>query len=305
MQSAFVDIGLDSDAFLYVSDFLENLEDYDHIVTTVEGKVEKMEQQGGQVFAPPGGRQPSALEPPEVTSASAETPGESAAGKIPPTAAASAAPPPPAAHPYEHRDRGAGGYGRDRGGRGRWGRHRRHGRDLPSSKYASRGPHEPRPYAPREYPAPPLDQEPEILPGESLAKYRNRIPATPRADAQAPVESTPPERELTAPPAESRREQFGAPLPESLYVAGASEHPPAGDSFAAASGPETPAPELIDKSDTSEAPELTPTAPEEHIPTAHHEVNLTEEEVTTLAEQLAEAKHEEAQAEEEETEPGD
>src|SRR6476646_6287896 len=53
MQSAFVDIGLDSDAFLYVGDFLENLEDYDHVVAPVEGKVEKMEQQGGEVFASP------------------------------------------------------------------------------------------------------------------------------------------------------------------------------------------------------------------------------------------------------------
>src|ERR1700739_1356211 len=53
MQSAFVDIGLDSDAFLYVGDFLENLEDYDHVVAPVEGKVEKMEQQGGEVFVPP------------------------------------------------------------------------------------------------------------------------------------------------------------------------------------------------------------------------------------------------------------
>jgi len=30
MQSAFVEIGLDGDAFLYVSDVFENLEDYDH-----------------------------------------------------------------------------------------------------------------------------------------------------------------------------------------------------------------------------------------------------------------------------------
>src|SRR6202171_3827804 len=30
MQSAFVDIGLDGAAFLYVSDVFENLEDYDH-----------------------------------------------------------------------------------------------------------------------------------------------------------------------------------------------------------------------------------------------------------------------------------
>ena len=64
MQSAFVEIGLDSDAFLYVGDFLENLEDYDHVVTPVEEKVQKMEQQGGSVFARP---------------ASAETPAQDSA----------------------------------------------------------------------------------------------------------------------------------------------------------------------------------------------------------------------------------
>src|SRR6201984_3352275 len=48
MQSAFVDIGLDGDAFLYVSDFLENLEEYDHVVSTVEGKVHRMEEEGGR-----------------------------------------------------------------------------------------------------------------------------------------------------------------------------------------------------------------------------------------------------------------
>src|ERR1700752_234102 len=55
MQSAFVDIGLNSDAFLYVSDFLEHLEDYDH-VAPVEPKVHRppqpVPQQGGEVFAP-------------------------------------------------------------------------------------------------------------------------------------------------------------------------------------------------------------------------------------------------------------
>src|SRR6202521_3166620 len=55
MQSAFVDIGLDSDAFLYVSDFLENLEEYDHVVQTVEDKVQKVEQQGGEVFTTSAG----------------------------------------------------------------------------------------------------------------------------------------------------------------------------------------------------------------------------------------------------------
>src|ERR1700755_2801713 len=55
MQSAFVDIGLDSDAFLYVSDFLEHLEDYDH-VAPVKPKPQRPPQQpashSGEVFAP-------------------------------------------------------------------------------------------------------------------------------------------------------------------------------------------------------------------------------------------------------------
>ena len=44
MQSAFVDIGLDRDAFLYVSDFFEDNDEYDKIVTSVEEKVLKMEK---------------------------------------------------------------------------------------------------------------------------------------------------------------------------------------------------------------------------------------------------------------------
>src|SRR5258708_33521417 len=52
MQSAFVDIGLDSDAFLYVSDFLEHLEDYDHVAAPVESKFQKMPRPATEVFAP-------------------------------------------------------------------------------------------------------------------------------------------------------------------------------------------------------------------------------------------------------------
>ena len=43
MQSAFVDIGLDRDAFLYVSDFFEDNDEYDKIVTSVEDKVFKQQ----------------------------------------------------------------------------------------------------------------------------------------------------------------------------------------------------------------------------------------------------------------------
>src|ERR1700704_2637640 len=39
MQSAFVDIGLERDAFLYVSDFFEDGEEYDAVVSTAEDKV--------------------------------------------------------------------------------------------------------------------------------------------------------------------------------------------------------------------------------------------------------------------------
>ena len=51
MQSAFVDIGLDSDAFLYVSDFLEHLEEYDH-VAPVEPKIHRPEPRHAEVYRP-------------------------------------------------------------------------------------------------------------------------------------------------------------------------------------------------------------------------------------------------------------
>src|ERR1700758_1659087 len=44
MQSAFVDIGLERDAFLYVSDFFEDNEEYDAVVSSVEEKVLKLDK---------------------------------------------------------------------------------------------------------------------------------------------------------------------------------------------------------------------------------------------------------------------
>src|ERR1700687_2480264 len=46
MQSAFVDIGLERDAFLYVSDFFEDHDEYDRVVSTVEEKVLRLEKEG-------------------------------------------------------------------------------------------------------------------------------------------------------------------------------------------------------------------------------------------------------------------
>src|SRR5690242_15678766 len=48
MQSAFVNIGLERDAFLYVSDFFEDVEEYDQIVATAEEKAEKFEREQRQ-----------------------------------------------------------------------------------------------------------------------------------------------------------------------------------------------------------------------------------------------------------------
>src|SRR5215510_4179203 len=48
MQSAFVDIGLERDAFLYVSDFFEDTEEYEKIVSTVEDEVAEL-QEGGRI----------------------------------------------------------------------------------------------------------------------------------------------------------------------------------------------------------------------------------------------------------------
>ena len=210
MQSAFVEIGLDSDAFLYVSDFLEDIEEFDHIVTTVDEKAQKMEAQGGQVFAAPGATVP-ALEPTDVEAlpfiSGDASPSEFASAQPVPLAPAAiqhepSRAPAPSRPRYENRSPGGHGGGGDRGGRnfrGRGGRgggrnfrrdsgsrggERRPGRDLPSSKYAS-----PRPF--EENSSEPASAEGHvsiILPGESLAKYREK-PAAPPPSFVEPVEN--------------------------------------------------------------------------------------------------------------------
>jgi ribonuclease G len=222
MQSAFVDIGLDTDAFLYVSDVLEEIEEYDQIVSTVEDKVAKMEEQGGQVFSAEAGA--PVEEPPEVTGT--DQPLE-AQGNVAAPAAQQAAPQSGGYRQEGFRggyrgqgpregglrrgdqgnryggrgsEQGAGGYGRGprhaRGGRR--GRHQGRGHDdrrsLPNSKYVSPGGGYPpsggpggaqrgfggsqRYEPPRDLSTPTEEYEPIILPGESLAKYKNRAPAS-------------------------------------------------------------------------------------------------------------------------------
>ena len=198
MQSAFVEIGLDSDAFLYVSDFLEEIEELDHVVTAVEDKTQKMEAEGGRVFPANPGAAPI-IEPLDVESSSpapALEPlaGESISGGHAPAPFTTAAQRPSGSSSggdrgrFENRSRGprpggdrGGRFGR-RGGRGRsggghGGEHRRFGRELPSSKYASSRPSEDHPGEP----GAPEGHISTLLPGESLAKFKEKSPSDPIA----------------------------------------------------------------------------------------------------------------------------
>ena len=347
MQSAFVDIGLDSDAFLYVGDFLENLEDYDHVVAPVEGKIEKMEQQGGAVFAP----QAAAAAPAEEPAVSEPSPGNEA---LPPGAPASeggvSQQPPrqftPPPRPFQRQDRGpggpggpgGGGYGHDRGGRrrgggGGGGRFRRGGgsggggdrrppgRDLPPSKYASPRPFTPRPFQPAEEPPPPpSDYTPVILPGESLAKYKDRVPGGPASPANPRTESSSaaPSQTSSAPGLPSSlyaTKQQASPfevsdLPETHAESVEAEvpvEPLAELSAEAAAEPQMPLAhqhEAPEEQNDEHNEEHNNEHAEEHRGHEHAEVlgahgmaDMSEDEATAITEQLAEARHEEAAAE--------
>src|SRR5437016_2230068 len=91
MQSAFVDIGLERDAFLYVSDFFEDTEEYDKIVSTVEDEVAQLQE---------GGRKPAAATPPPIpaplpVAAPPSTPSTPPPIPVTPVVAAEATPEPP------------------------------------------------------------------------------------------------------------------------------------------------------------------------------------------------------------------
>ncbi len=163
MQSAFVDIGLDSDAFLYVSDFLQEIEDLDHDADN-HGSVPERPRKENEAAAESA---VTAL-PGESISGGGEHSGESADDSH-----GNYAPRPPREGRSRDFRRGDGrGRDRGRGGRGRHGRsggrdrggYGRHGRELPQSKYASH-----RPYEPPQESSPSEPFETVVLPGESLS----------------------------------------------------------------------------------------------------------------------------------------
>jgi ribonuclease G len=209
MQSAFVDIGLERDAFLYVSDFME-LEDQDELDEVPTDRTspapEPRHQQQHQ-------RDETHLALPEAQAASSEVQSQ----------------------PQEHREAGqqasesgdaANSGNRERGGwRGRRRRRGRRGERMPDSKFArpagevqretpQRTESSDRPERPerperndrternerteRSNFGPPPGYQPMILPGESISKYSRLAQAHAAAPARAP--SPTPSREIPAPP---------------------------------------------------------------------------------------------------------
>ena len=196
MQSAFVDIGLERDAFLYVSDFLElSSEDEDEEFgnipaprTTVELRqpvVQEMPSAEGEFSA-------SELETEEASETLIEefpAPGEELSAVEPEAA------------PGEERDSGEGAR-RWRGRRRRGGRRGRdddfQDRPEPKTEFAKPSPAEAAPVSerPRTDFAPPPRYNPMVLPGESISKYRN-LAQQPAAEV-APQEELPKPQETTA-----------------------------------------------------------------------------------------------------------
>jgi ribonuclease G len=182
MQSAFVDVGLERDTFLYVSDFLE--EEHEDI-DRVTGDERPPRENGRENNRDRGDRDRErrpAMRPPEELAPAASAPAEVAPpaseNGAPAEVVAGAAQAPADKGPDKGPDKGD-----DRDRRGRRSRRRRNrGRGFPESKYAEVGP------AAAPVAAAPAESEPAVavtpsqmetrpetplvLPGESLAKYR-------------------------------------------------------------------------------------------------------------------------------------
>jgi len=352
MQSSFVDIGLDSDAFLYVTDFLEGIEEFDdHVVTPADDKLPKPQTFGGQPAAANAAATGDITSAPEHAHVEFEPEhsGETASATQAPPAPPATAPPALSTAPgdrprFENRNRQGRDFGRRGGGGGRrggrfnrggsgggnrGGRDQRYGRELPPSKYAS-----PRPL--EESPAEPGAPEGHvsiILPGESLAKYREKPPTeavepkpldenAAAAPAASPVEAAEPAHEqlAVAPSApevkteyrESVRTEYPRPsssglepLPgESLAKWRTAEPAAAAAEPVAQDFSPTPivVPELPELTEeTEEEDDLHDAGSESHASAAsedlhddHSVAELTEDEASVLAEQVAEAQSDEA-----------
>jgi Rne/Rng family ribonuclease len=242
MQSAFVDIGLDRDAFLYVSDFFEDNDEYDKVVSSVEDKVLKLEK--GDVAPAPASA--------PVTGEAVAVEPSAAADPAPQVANGQAAVSAPEARTGERDVRSEprsdprnDNRGDRRGHRSRRRRPRGGRGGLPESKY----------FSPRTRPEGPpaevaeagqsTEEEFPVLPGESLAKYgaSEAAEATPAVSGAEPeaerVEATEPAMAAAA-EADEEPEQivFVAEVTDAREPEAALDVPAAGEALVAASAVE-------------------------------------------------------------------
>jgi ribonuclease G len=205
MQSAFVDIGLERDAFLYVSDFME--------LESEDGDLDEIPASPVQDFV-----QHVASEP----LAAAESHSEAQAA---PRAAAAIE-----SRASEPRESSGGPEQRD--SRGGWRGRRRRGRRDPSPERGSERSPEPARFSrtalsesrpEREHYGPPLGYQPMVLPGESISKYRGLSPQMPVVEKKTHTSEEAQEPQGSHKPGEAIAEAF--PQDEPLFVATATSEP--------------------------------------------------------------------------------
>jgi ribonuclease G len=207
MQSAFVDIGLERDAFLYVSDFME-LEEHDDDLTDVvpaNRGVPDLRPQPARLEAAPGSREsaePLGMAENEATPDEGDesNDGDSEVSAQAATSGAETAEPGNGSESGRERGGWRGRRRRGRGGRRERGYER-------GSERGERAP-EPRPSrpvdaAPSRPAGPPAGYTPILLPGESISKYQRfaqqaPVPEVPSSQAKDQVSHEPSTEQLAA-----------------------------------------------------------------------------------------------------------
>jgi ribonuclease G len=222
MQSAFVDLGLERDTFLYVSDFLE--EEHEDIDRVTGDERPPRESNRDRDRDRDRERRP-AMRPPQEPLVAASTPVSLPEASVPVDAPAAATeavatlPPPAQARPDRPPDKSGDKAGEDRDRRGRRSRRRRNrGRGFPESKYAEVGPAAAPAIAPSAQTEPAIEAVPAeapaeiplVLPGESLAKYRGGPPSP----AEHRVEHA---RPAAVPPPLPAEEELDVQLEQKVY----------------------------------------------------------------------------------------
>ena len=212
MQSAFVDIGLERDAFLYVSDFME-LEDSDEVEEVAAGRPAPEPR-----FQPQPAAESGFAEAGAAATAVAPAPSQDEASE---------------SHNHQDESRPSPSSSEPRGERGGWRGRRRRGRrgdrGIPESKFARpaetpqeqrsspepRSSHERRSSLDDRSYGPPPGYQPILLPGESISKYQ-RMAHTPVPETHADAA-----RHSPLPEAAARPIADAFPDDEPLFV---SEH---------------------------------------------------------------------------------